>query len=258
LTVGGVFLVWALGPFLTIGGLDSGLKLPQLAAQFIPIVSNAHMPGRAIVGVFLALAVLVGLRVSRAEGPLRRPAVQWLAIAGLIVEYADAPIPLTGLDRPAVYERLAGEPAGAVCEVPFGVGDGLGVGVGAQDRRILYYATIHGHPLAGGYVGRMPHDVAQRYAALPVTQSLLRLSDEHAPDVQRTVESVPSSETPSETSSAASLESSSRSSSASVCTYLVLDRSRASPRLVAYVESLPVLRLANSDERDLFRLRPPR
>ena len=41
-------------------------------------------------------------------------------------------------------------------EVPFGIGDGLTVGRGSQERRLLYYATIHGHPLVGGYIGRTP------------------------------------------------------------------------------------------------------
>jgi hypothetical protein len=64
----------------------------------------------------------------------------------------------------------------ARCEVPFGVGDGLGPGAGAQDRRVLFYATIHAHHLAGGYIGRMPADVERRYLALPTTRTLLRLS----------------------------------------------------------------------------------
>ena len=65
---------------------------------------------------------------------------------------------------------------GAVCEVPFGVGDGLSVGVGSQERVILYYATLHEHPLAGGYIGRMPADAAERYRRHPLTAALLRLS----------------------------------------------------------------------------------
>jgi hypothetical protein len=231
-----VFSIWALGPFLRVGGFDTGLKLPQFVAQFVPIVSNAHMPGRAIVGIFLALAVVVGLRISRAVGALQRPSVQWLLIALLIVEYADAPVPLTNLDQPAIYRQLAAQPPGGVCEAPFGVGDGLGVGVGAQDRIVLYYATIHEHPLVGGYVGRMPRNAAQKYAALPVTQQLLSLSDGDAPDVTPALASKLTAESP--------------------CTYLVLDRAHAAPQLVAYLQSLPLTLLARADGRELFRLQP--
>ncbi len=232
-----VFSVWALGPFLTVGGFDTGLKLPELAAQFMPIASNAHMPGRAIVGLFLALAVLVGLRISRSAGALHRPAVQWLLITLLVVEYADAPIPLTVLDQPAIYRQLASQPPGAVCEAPFGIGDGLAVGVGAQDHAVLYYATIHEHPLVGGFVGRMPRDAAKRYEALPVTQNLLILSDGRTPD--------------------ASSRSNEGLAIDSPCTYLVLDRARASPELLAYLRSLPLVLLTSSDRRDLFRFQTP-
>src|SRR5439155_7444759 len=201
----------------------------------VPILSNARMPGRAIVGVYLALATLVGFRVARATGPLQRARVQWLFIALLVVEYTVPPFPLTTLDIPVIYGQLAREPAGAVCEVPFGISDGLGVGNrGSQDHAVLYYATVHAHPLVGGYVGRMPLDAARTYAALPVTGVLLRLSDSDAPDLN----SVPGSEpTPG-----------------SPCTYLVLDRGHASSALVAYVQSLPVTLLASSNGRDLFRL----
>ena len=84
---------------------------------------------------------------------------------------------MTALDRPPVYAALAAAPPGAVCEVPFGIGDGLSAGLGSQDRRILYYATLHEHPLAGGYIGRMPADAADRYAKLPVSAPLLELSN---------------------------------------------------------------------------------
>ena len=106
----------------------------------------------------------------------------------LALDYLHAPIPLTTLDRPAVYEQLASiQDGGAVIEVPFGIGDGLSTGRGDQERRLLYHATIHGHPVVGGYIGRMPPNVAQAYEAMPVIGNLLRLSsaeeavDEDAP-----------------------------------------------------------------------------
>ena len=176
-TVAIVFLAWALGPFLTVAGFDTGLKLPELLARFVPLVANARMPGRAMVVVYMALAVLVASGMARAAGGpawLKRPAMQWLVIGVVAFEYWDAPIPLTPLDRPAVYQALAAAPPGAVCEVPFGIGDGLSVGVGSQDRRVLFYATQHEHPLAGGYIGRMPADAEKQYLGMPITGPLLR------------------------------------------------------------------------------------
>ena len=59
-----VFAIWALGPFLTVAGFDMGLPLPQALARFVPLVENARMPGRAMVGVYLALGVLMVLRMA--------------------------------------------------------------------------------------------------------------------------------------------------------------------------------------------------
>ena len=64
----GVFALWALGPFLTIAGVDAGLPLPQALARFVPLVENARMPGRAMVCVYLALGVLMALRLAGLAG----------------------------------------------------------------------------------------------------------------------------------------------------------------------------------------------
>ncbi|HEY0284548.1 MAG TPA: hypothetical protein VGC23_04110 [Vicinamibacterales bacterium] len=186
-----VFAIWALGPFLTVAGIDMGLPLPQALARVVALVENARMPGRAMVCVYLALGVLMTLRVATVKGVATASAAPaasvaqgfspvrvWALIALLALDYLHAPIPLTALDRPAVYEQLASIPDnGAVIEVPFGIGDGLSTGRGSQDRRLLYHATIHGHPVVGGYIGRMPPLVAQAYDAMPVVGNLLRLSN---------------------------------------------------------------------------------
>ena len=225
------FAIGALGPFLTIGGFDTGLKLPEILARFVPFVANARMPGRLVVGVFMALAVLLGMQMSAATGRLRSPAVQWLLVGLIAFEYWDAPIRLTQLDYPAVYRALAAAGPGAVCEVPFGIGDGLSTGTGSQDRRVMFYATLHEHPLAGGYIGRMPVDAAERYAKSPVTAALLRLSDGAAP---------PSNDP---------------GRGQSPCRYLVVDREASSAALRSYVEHLPADRIAVDGRRDLYRLR---
>jgi hypothetical protein len=122
--VGAGFAIWALGPILTVGGFDTGLKLPAILLRYVPFVANARMPGRAIVGLFMALAVLAGVELGSGRRWWRTPPVQRLIIGLVAFEYWDAPIPLTALDRPAAYQMLAASPPGAVCEVPFGIGDG--------------------------------------------------------------------------------------------------------------------------------------
>jgi hypothetical protein len=228
---GAIFALWAVGPFLTIGGFDIGLKMPQTLARFVPLVANARMPGRAIVGVFMVLGVLLARRLARSTGWLARPAIQWAIIALVAFEYLDAPVPMTPLDAPQIYRQLAEAPDGALCEVPLGIGDGLSKGIGSQERRVLYYATIHEHPLVGGYLGRMPREAAAKYGQMPVVASLLALSDGRSADPPRAGERPP-------------------------CLYLMVHRAAASPALRAYVEQLAGDRLASDEERDLYRLRP--
>ena len=232
LVVAGVCALWALGPRATVAGVDVGLPLPQSLARFIPVVSDARMPGRAMVVVYLALGILLALRVPALEGRARRPAWQWILVLGVALDYLSAPVPLTALDRPLVYQHLAAlKDGGAVCEVPLGIGDGLTRGVGRQDRRVLYYATLHGHPLVGGFIGRMPPGVAAAYAGMPVVGNLLRLSDGQ-PAV-------------AEATSGASLP----------FRYLVLDTASASPELVAYVHAnLRLEWLVEADGRVLYRV----
>ena len=225
------FGIFALGPFLMVGGFDTGLKLPEILLRYVPFAANARMPGRAMVGVYMALALLIAISLSAAAGRLRSPALQWLLVGLVVFEYWDAPIRLTPLDHPAVYRVLAAAAPGAVCEVPFGIGDGLSIGVGAQDRRALFYATLHEHPMVGGYIGRMPTDAAERYSRNPVTAKLLDLSGGGAPPP------VPLNTDPSP------------------CRYLVVNRGASSAALRAYVAQLPGELLATDEGRDLYRLR---
>jgi len=254
----GVFAIWALGPFLTVAGVDAGLPLPQALARFVPLVENARMPGRAMVCVYLALSVLMALRLAAFAGlkasttkeastttsnvvptfrsafigiasAFGRPAVQWALLVILALDYLHAPVPLTALDRPAVYEQLATiSDNGAVIEVPFGIGDGLSTGRGSQDRRLLYHATIHGHPVVGGYIGRMPPNVAQSYEVMPVVGNLLRLSSGEEAIEEESPASVP-------------------------FRYLVLDTDKASVELVDYVrQTLDMDLIASSGGRQLY------
>ena len=227
---GAVFFIWALGPFLIVGGVDTGLKLPAILLRFLPFVANARMPGRAMVIVYAAAAVVIAMRLA-ASRRLRSPVVQWLLVALVVIDFWDAPLPMTALDRPAVYASLAAAEAGAVCEVPLGIGDGLSAGAGSQDRRVLFYATEHEHPLVGGYIGRMPIDAAERYRSMAVAGPLLALSEGDA--------------------AAATAPDQSGSSP---CRYLVVHRASASPSLLTYVASLHATRIAAGDDLELYRL----
>ena len=78
--IGLIFFVWALGPHLMVLGRNTAMVLPGAFLRYIPIVNNARVPGRAMVVVSLAMAVLAAVVAARwrpASG--RRP----LVLAGL-------------------------------------------------------------------------------------------------------------------------------------------------------------------------------
>lgn len=238
--IGAVFFVWALGPHLMVWGTNSGMILPQALIRYVPLVNNARIPGRAMVLAYLAVAMLAALAATDLRARWR-PSGTWLvAIAFLIVaDNVPAPFPLLALNRPAVYETLRDrtEP-GVVCELPFGVRDGFGVR-GTFDERVLFYQTIHGRPLVGGFAARLPTHVAAAYEADPLIADLLRLSSAGAAaDADR--------EPPSADVVAASLR-------AYGIRWIVVNRERASSRLLKYVkEVLPLTALAQDGERSLY------
>ncbi len=238
----GVFALWALGPNLMVAGHDVGLPLPQSLIRFLPLVNNARMPGRAMVVVYLGVAALIALRLAaigaapgRSRTPaaawLRRPAIQWGVAALIGFEYLDVPLTLTPLPASEPFLALASQPAGAVCSVPFVIGDGLGR-IGPYDLSVLYEATIHEHPLAGGFLSRLPAGAVGRYASMRVAGTLLRLSAERPSEVP---ESGPEEPSP--------------------CTYLVVKDALAGPALMAYVRSLPIDSIASANGVRVFRVR---
>src|SRR4051812_25571092 len=62
---GTVFGIWALGPWLTVIGRQTPLIMPALFLRFVPIVANARIPGRAMVVVYLAIAMLAAIGFDR-------------------------------------------------------------------------------------------------------------------------------------------------------------------------------------------------
>jgi hypothetical protein len=183
LVIAAVFFVWALGPYLLVAGVPTGLWLPELLIRFVPIAANARIPGRAMVIVYLALAVICAIVVSRLRGD-RAP---WFAavvcfVAG--VDFLAAPFPIYQLTPLALYDEIASAAPGAVLELPLGLRDGFGE-AGTFDHEALYYQTIHQKPIAGGFVARLPPSVKGRYDGEPVFRALLQLSSRQTPDAVR-------------------------------------------------------------------------
>lgn len=236
--LGCFFLVWALGPWLQIAGHQTRMMMPGSLLSLVPVLSNARIPGRAIVGTLLAASLALAHFVAQLPANRRRPLVA-LLIVMLGLESVRAPFPLVSLQTPPIYAALP-DGRGTVLELPTGLRDGLGE-TGQFDQRVmLYQAQQHAHPLVGGFIARVAPSIHDRYSRTPVLRSLFALSasavDAHAD---------PADERLTATDRRAALL-------AVPVAYVSLDLQRASDGLVAFVEGMELQPLASDGHRAIF------
>ncbi len=235
-----VALLWALGPHLIVFGMNTGLTLPQAVLRYVPLFSNARMPGRAMAVAYLALAMISGLAVSELARRLRgRRMVTVLAICLVALDYVAVPFPLVPLPTAPLFGRLVtiARP-GAICELPFGLRDGFGE-EGTFDARDLFYQTIHGRPMLGGFVARLSPASVRPYREDPFLELLLRMSrrDEKA----------------STASPAMTREETGRSMRRLGISLVVVNRAAATDELIRFVrDTMSLQKLAVDDERDYY------
>jgi hypothetical protein len=171
----GIFLIWALGPELFVAGRSLGLLLPGILLRYVPLVANARMPGRALVMVQLAVAVLCALQAARL-----RTRGRWiipLLVVGVLADFWPAALPTTSLPVETSVERWLETvgASGTICELPLGLRDGFGE-LGTLDHRSLYYQTMHERPMLGGFVARAPVSLRNAYLGEPGIKRLFELS----------------------------------------------------------------------------------
>jgi hypothetical protein len=185
-----VALIWALGPFLRVAGADTGLPLPQVVQQFIPILSNARVPGRAMALVALGLAMLTALGTAHLRERLRARSATlagFVICVAILLELWPAAHPTFDLRVAGIYSRLSGLAPGAVLEVPLGIRDGFGE-LGRLDHEALFHQTVHERPIFGGFVGRLSPRLRSFHSSEPILSSLLTLSSGQtvsAADIER-------------------------------------------------------------------------
>ena len=238
---GTVFLMWALGPWLTLFGRQTPLILPAVLLRFVPIVSNARIPGRAMVVVYLVIAMLAAIGLERfiVRGRTAR-GIAWSLLAMLAIECIPARPSLYVPDMPSMYSALRdASKVGAVCELPLGLRDGFGE-TGSLDEAVLLHQTVHERPIVGGFIARLPPAIAKRYETMPVLRSLLRLSSGGGVS--------------GEDRDLTGTEASAKLASEGIA-FIILDTRRASAELREYVQSkIELRRIAEENGRVLYEV----
>jgi hypothetical protein len=238
--VGAVFFVWALGSLVHAAGRNTAIIGPEFVLRYVPLAANARMPGRAMVMVYLALAMLAATGAADWRAGLRRPALTMSVVAALaFADFLVAPFPLGSVDCPAIYQTLRDRPErGILAELPLGIGDGFGP-VSSIDPWMLPCQMIHERPMLGGVISRLPRNVIARYNADPLIAAWLRLSGARA-DATRDGP-LPDREQAAERLKANGID------------FVILHRGAASPELRDYVERvLPVTQVGEDGDRVLY------
>jgi hypothetical protein len=115
---------------------------------------------------------------------------------------------------------------------------------GLLDHRTLVYQTIHGRPMTGGFVARMPPGVWRAYEQDALLRALLALSSPAGTN---------GAAPPDRDAAGARLR-------ANGIAFVMLNRRLSPAALIEYVEgTLPLALIASDDERSLYTVvRAPR
>ena len=148
-----------------------------------------------------------------------------------------APLPLIALPSAGIYAALASDASrSTVLTVPFGIRDGFGQ-TGLLEHDGLYGQTVHGHPIAGGFIARMPASIREWYTSRQPFAALLEISGEK-------ISPAPSCEQAASGLRAANVK------------YVVV-YTNASPALREFVANvLPLRERARDEQRVLYEVEP--
>jgi len=241
IVIASVFFVWALGSHVHVAGWNTGLITPAAVVRWIPFVSNARMPGRAMVVVYLALGMLSAVALDAWPRAGRVPLLLPVLAAVLVsVDFLSAPFPIASMTCPRIYESIReSAAAGSVAELPMSVGDGLRANALFDQRFLVCQTLVHERPVVSGVNSRLPPKIIAAYRSDPLLAAWLRLSGE-SPD--RTGPApLPPAGVAAERLRADGIA------------FIMLNRKTAPPELLDHTEHvLPLKMLARDDERTLY------
>jgi hypothetical protein len=174
-------LVFAWGPHLRFNTvLHTDIPLPYRLIGWLLPIKLLRNPHRFTALLAVPVGVLAGYGILALETWLakrrwgRRGVLSWiwpLLIASLILlDYWSAPMVTVSADVPDFYSAVAEEPGDfAVVGIP---------GSRGHTEYYMYYQTVHGRPILGGHVSRLPPDALGFASTIPLIAGIY----EEAPD----------------------------------------------------------------------------
>jgi len=172
-----IFALLALGPALRINGRTlPGIPLPYSLLKSTLLGKLIRHPHRISIVLALPISVLVALGwkvlLDQWRLPRRRALGATVFLAGLILfEYSVLPVPTIRPPYSAFYERLRKE------DTQFAVAD-FPIRYSTHDKYYMFLQTLHGRPIVGGHVSRVPDDALEFVESIP----LLTAAQQEPPD----------------------------------------------------------------------------
>ncbi len=201
-----VFWLLTLGPTLRVNGHSTSIPMPFSLVSRLPFFNGNRYPSRYSVLLILSLAILAAFAMravaewagrsmtskERSGGTARRrprPVVvlAFLAPAAFfLLEHLSAPLPLSDMRIPPVYEAITESTpqSSTLLDIPVAWRNGFRV-TGTADTIIMfaqYYQTYHGRHLLAGNTSRNPALKFQYFTEAPVINTLIALETGHQID----------------------------------------------------------------------------
>jgi hypothetical protein len=179
--VAGLSLLLCTGPVIYFKGQVLMPNLLYTLMSKIPFMSLAREPSRWGVFLIIALSVIIGYFCS-AVASQSYYSKGILLVCGLLIyiEFLATPVILNdGLNTISpFYQKLAQtQLSGGIMEVPFDL-----VGAQGPASEYMLYQTVHGKPIASGYISRTPNRVANMFQKYPfINQLRARVYNDHEP-----------------------------------------------------------------------------
>lgn len=135
-------------------------NMPTAALHFIPFVNHIHVPPRFVLMVCLFLPLII---VNFFKNMPKSDYFFAILLSVLFIEYYPKTYAtMSAKDVPAWVYEVKNSDAKLVIPVPTGLRDGI-KGWGYFNSNQLYYQTIHGKTLMGGYLSRLPEHTFEFY-----------------------------------------------------------------------------------------------
>jgi hypothetical protein len=172
------FASLALGPFVQAAGQNLYVPTPWAFLRYLPVIGAARMPTRMIAVVMFGVALLLAFAIRELNARVRRPALLTACLSGLLLlELLPSPRPTYSAEVPEIYKIVAADPRPvALLSLPFGLRDGMSSYGNASPTR-QFFQTVHGKPIVGGYISRLPSSGIAYYTQRQVTAALIDLSE---------------------------------------------------------------------------------